>query len=232
MTTTSENKTQPLPHENNPESLKIVGRGSIYITFVVQMYTVCSQELIRLETISEKGPGHELTSEYTLLSSGAKKLASNCAHPSHEWKLLIVNRKRCKQLRMRQCNSISIREKSLRYNGGQSLASLYGNMQAWLYHFQSTWWKRSCINYCSRILLLFIINRALCFFSLSLHTDIHIFISHTCPYIHTYIFIHKCIHTHIYAYIFHISYHSSCGDWFQDASWIPRFTDAQHSYTK
>lgn len=41
--------------------------------FVVQMYTVCSQELIRLETISEKGPGHELTSEYTLLSSGAKK---------------------------------------------------------------------------------------------------------------------------------------------------------------
>lgn len=101
---------QPLPHENNAKSLKIVGRGSIYIMFMGQMYTVCSQERIRLETISEKGPGHELTSVNTLLSSGAKKMASNCAHPSHEWKLLIVYRKRCKQLGMRQCNPISVRE--------------------------------------------------------------------------------------------------------------------------
>lgn len=39
-----------------------------------------------------------------------KNPASNCAHPSREWKRLIVYRKRCKQLGMRQCNSISVRE--------------------------------------------------------------------------------------------------------------------------
>lgn len=43
-----------------------------------------------MDFISEKGPDHELTSNTLLSVFCSQKLDSNCAHPSHESKLLIV----------------------------------------------------------------------------------------------------------------------------------------------